>query len=108
MVRPRSSAMKSTTRPTRCWAHGPMGRRFQMQASNLGAKSFFCLVAAVFCLAPQVGCGRTKGGPATVEVTGSVTLNGSPVDGASVLFSPDIGSSDGRLASQATTDAQGR
>jgi hypothetical protein len=67
-----------------------------------------CLVAAALCFVALVGCGGPKGGPATVEVTGAVTLNGSAVDGASVLFSPEIGSSDGRLASQATTDNQGR
>jgi hypothetical protein len=60
------------------------------------------------CLVAVAGCGGTKGGPATIEVTGTVTLNGAPIDGASVLFSPDIGSSDGRLASQATTDTAGR
>jgi hypothetical protein len=63
---------------------------------------------AAMCLAALTGCGGTKGGPATVEVTGSVTLDGSAVDGANVLFSPDIGSSDGRLASQASTDSAGR
>ena len=63
---------------------------------------------AAICLAAVNGCGGTKGGPATVEVTGTVTLNGSAVDGANVLFSPDIGSNDGRLASQATTDSAGR
>jgi hypothetical protein len=63
---------------------------------------------AAICVAAVTGCGGPKGGPATIEVTGTVTLNGSPVDGANVLFSPDIGSSDGRLASQATTDSAGR
>jgi hypothetical protein len=63
---------------------------------------------AAICLAAVTGCGGTKSGPATVEVTGTVTLNRAPIDGASVLFSPDIGSSDGRLASQATTDSAGR
>jgi hypothetical protein len=65
------------------------------------------LVLAAICLVVVTGCGGTKGGPATVDVTGTVTLNGTPIDGASVLFSPDIGSSDGRLASQATTDTSG-
>jgi hypothetical protein len=64
--------------------------------------------AAALCLITLVGCRGTKGGPATVEVAGTVTLNGAAVDGANVLFSPDVGSSDGRLASQATTDAQGK
>jgi hypothetical protein len=63
---------------------------------------------AILVLVALPGCGGTKGGPATIDVTGTITLNGTPVDGATVLFSPDIGSSDGRLASQATTDAEGR
>jgi hypothetical protein len=66
------------------------------------------LVIASLCLVVLAGCGGPKGGPATVEVTGTVTLNETPVEGASVLFSPEIGSDDHRLASQATTDAQGR
>jgi hypothetical protein len=66
------------------------------------------LILAAICLFTVTGCGGTKAGPATVEVVGTVTLNGTPVDGGSVLFSPDIGSSDGRLASQATTDTAGR
>lgn len=66
------------------------------------------VILATLCLIVLSGCGGTKGGPATIDVTGTVTLNGTPVDGATVLFSPDIGSSDGRLASQATTDGEGR
>jgi hypothetical protein len=41
-------------------------------------------------------------------VTGTVTLNGGPVESASVLFTPAVGSTDNRLASQAITDSQGR
>ena len=66
------------------------------------------IVLAAMCFAALVGCGGTKSGPTTVEVTGNVTLNLTPVEGASVLFTPEIGSSDGRLASQATTDREGR
>jgi hypothetical protein len=65
-------------------------------------------VLAAMCFLTFAGCGSTKGGPSTVNVTGTVTLNGTSIDGATVLFSPDIGSSDGRLASQATTDTAGR
>lgn len=64
--------------------------------------------AVALWLLALTGCGAPKGGPATVDVTGVVTLNGTAVDEASVLFTPDIGSSDGRLASQATTDSGGR
>jgi hypothetical protein len=65
------------------------------------------LLAALSLIALS-GCGGTKAGPATVEVTGTVTLDEAPVEAASVLFSPDTGSDDGRLASQATTDRDGR
>jgi hypothetical protein len=66
------------------------------------------LLLAALSLIALAGCGGTKGGPATVEVTGTVTLDETPVEAASVLFSPDTGSDDGRLASQATTDRDGR
>lgn len=66
------------------------------------------IVIAALSVVALAGCNGTKGGPATVEATGTVTLNGTPVDGASVLFTPDTGSDDARLASQATTDSEGR
>src|SRR5204863_5840229 len=107
---------------TRCLALGLTGRPFRMRISKWGGHS--CLsfvdlwqarmsvprtvVMAALCLLALTGCGGTKSGPVTVEVTGTVTLNETPVEGASVLFSPEIGSDDRRLASQATTDAEGR
>jgi hypothetical protein len=84
-----------------------------MQISKWGRHS--CLsfaprsvVMAALCLFALAGCGGTKAGPATVEVTGTVTLNGTPIEGASIVFSPDIGSDEHRLASQAMTDSEGR
>jgi hypothetical protein len=59
------------------------------------------------CLVAITGCDKSKG-PATVEVTGTVTLNGAPLEGANLLFSPGIGSNDARLASQATTSSDGK
>jgi hypothetical protein len=50
-------------------------------------------------VAMGVGCG----GPATVPVTGTVTLDGEPVDGASVMF---VAEGEGRPAS-GTTDGSG-
>ncbi len=58
-------------------------------------------VATVFAAA-VVGCG--KGRPKTVPVTGTVTFDGKPVEGASVAFYPAEG---GRPAT-GTTDAQGK
>jgi hypothetical protein len=63
---------------------------------------------AALVLAATIGCGKQQGGPATVNVTGTVTLVGNPLEGANVVFNPAIGSDDGRLASQAMTDASGR
>jgi hypothetical protein len=60
-----------------------------------------------FCTAVLAGCSKSKG-PATIEVTGIVTLDGKPLDGANVLFSPGLGSNDSRLASQTTTDGNGK
>jgi hypothetical protein len=42
-----------------------------------------------------------------VNVTGTVTLNGTPVEGASITFQPQE-NSENALASQAMTDADGR
>lgn len=36
------------------------------------------------------GCGSTASGPATIPVTGEVTLNGQPVAGADVAFMPKV------------------
>jgi hypothetical protein len=64
---------------------------------------------SALCVCVCLGCaGSAKNGPATVPVVGTVTLGGSPVEGAIVVFSPETGSDDGRLASQATTDKNGR
>ncbi len=77
-------------------------------SNRIGNSAWSVVILLVSCLIAFAGCSGTKGGPATVEVTGTVTLNGASVDQANVLFSPEIGSNDGRLASQAKTDAQGR
>lgn len=63
-------------------------------------KCLVCLAA----LALLVGCG-TSTGPDTVPVTGTVTLDGTPVGGALVTFSPKT--PEGQAAA-GTTDASGR
>lgn len=59
-----------------------------------------CILLVPFAL---VGCG---GGdlPDTVPVTGTVTMDGTPVDGATVNFLSD----QGNLVSSGTTDASGK
>jgi hypothetical protein len=59
------------------------------------------LVAGALCLAAVAGCGPR--GPETVQVTGTVTLDGEPVEGAVVGFRPTAGT-----PATATTDASGR
>ena len=51
-----------------------------------------------------IGCGHKSGLDGVVAVTGTVTYQGKPIDGASVAFSPD---GKGRAAS-GRTDATGR
>ena len=60
-----------------------------------------CLVAVGLALA--VGCGRSKG-PAVEFVEGMVLLDGQPIEGADVGFSPVAG----RLAAYGRTDSAGK
>lgn len=52
------------------------------------------------------GCAGSQG-PETVEVTGTVTMDGNPVEGANVVFHPLEGG-EGVLASQSVTNAEGQ
>ncbi len=65
--------------------------------------SWLCLLCLL--LAAFAGCPGGGTGVDTVAVTGTVTLDGSPVGGANVAFSPK--SADGRAAA-GITDASGR
>lgn len=49
------------------------------------------------------GCGGGSDGPETVPATGIVTMNDSPIEGASVVFT----SEDGGLVATGTTDSEG-
>ena len=51
-----------------------------------------------------LGCGPSTPGLDTVKVTGLVTLDGSPVEGATVVFAPTGGSG---TAASGVTDASG-
>ncbi|MCU0876174.1 MAG: hypothetical protein MUF06_00075 [Pirellulaceae bacterium] len=64
-----------------------------------------CLGLAAIVLAGLAGCDGTSG-PAVEYVEGKVTLDGQPVEGAIVGFSP-IGSGDTALGAVGTTDASG-
>jgi hypothetical protein len=52
------------------------------------------------------GCSE-EAGPETAETAGVVTFNGTPVEGANVIFLPDQ-SSGSTIGCQAVTDAEGR
>lgn len=65
------------------------------QAARLG-------LGVVLVLGGVVGCGKSGTAP-TVKVSGTVTYNGQPVEGASVAFVPE----NGRPAS-GETDASGK
>lgn len=60
------------------------------------------LIVTVLCAG--VGCGGPEGLKGLVPVTGTVTYQGAPVEGANVAFAPD---GDGKAAS-GRTDADGK
>ncbi len=73
--------------------------------------SFAGLVLTAVALAMVTGCSRGDGRPKTYPVTGTVTLNGTPVDGATVVFVPKSPAQPGAQGPQAatgTTDASGK
>ena len=63
------------------------------------------LVVAGLVGAPIVGCGRR--GPAVEMVEGIVLLDGQPVEGATVLFSPEAGGAEGGLPAAGRTGPDG-
>lgn len=71
--------------------------------SNKASKMAMRILAVAVLAAALVGCG--PGHPPTYSVTGIVTLNGDPVEGARVYFAPT--DPKGKTAS-GDTDAQGK
>jgi hypothetical protein len=63
-----------------------------------------CLVLALLLF---VGACAQNGGPETLPATGTVTMNGEPVAGALVVFTPKS-SGAGQLAAQAETNDAGQ
>lgn len=61
-----------------------------------------CIAAAIFA----TGCGPGGNAPATVPVTGKITLEGEPVAAAIVSLTPTAGSADA-VPAQATTNDSG-
>lgn len=63
----------------------------------------------VCCLAVLVIAGCSKSvGPETVAVTGTVTLDGTPVEGAVVVFTPATQTTSSQQAAQGETDSVGK
>ncbi|MCA9087832.1 MAG: carboxypeptidase regulatory-like domain-containing protein [Planctomycetaceae bacterium] len=72
-----------------------------------GFRSLAACSLATLMLFP-LGCGGA-GRPKLVAVEGTVTLNGAPLEGATIMFMPvDAGSADFQRPSTAVTDAQGK
>ena len=67
------------------------------------ARELCALIHIGIGLCVLAGCGLPRDYPTLGHVAGVVTLDGEPVEGASVSFFPDTGRS-----SSARTDAQGR
>lgn len=64
---------------------------------------FFCLIGML------AGCSGGDPIPDLAEVTGTVTWNGEPLDGALISFTPKQSDKQGRgKSSSGTTDAQGK
>ena len=63
--------------------------------------SLFSIACLLGCL---LGLGCSPSGPVVVPVTGTVTLDGAPVAGASVMFKPVAGGN----AAEGETDAAGK
>jgi hypothetical protein len=67
------------------------------------------LLAAVLCalgLIPLLGCG--DGGPKRVSVSGTVTLDGKPINGGILSFSPDASKGNTARASCSAPIMEGR
>lgn len=78
-----------------------MGRLLELKVLRGEIVFVGCVVAAL------TGCSKNNfADPDTVKVTGSVTYEGRPVDGADVLFVPKGGKGQ-RVSSEAKTDAGG-
>ena len=64
------------------------------------------MLRTVIPIAVFAGCSGPPG-PETADVTGTLTLNGSPLEGASVTFYP-LDNRENSLVCQAMTDSEGR
>ena len=70
---------------------------------QISSQSSVATILAIVSLSWAAGCGSA--GPDVQFVRGVVTLDGNPVDGCLVVFSPEEA---GGLAAAGTTDAKGR
>lgn len=80
------------------------GRRQLASISAAVAAAFFYALVVVACLVPIVGGGCARKGPGVNLVAGVVTLDGTPLAGATIMFRPVAGGPIGA----GTTDATGR
>ena len=72
-------------------------------------KKFYCYFTVLTALcAVLCGCDRTPRLTGLVNASGTLTHEGNPVEGASIMFAPAPGSSADNRAASAKTDASGR
>src|SRR4051794_7441641 len=90
MTRPRVAGQRPTARPLSSIELCPAG------PSRLIMR--YLTVAAMALV--MIGCGES--GPKLVQVTGNVTLNNKPLEGAEVVFTPDASNLEGQPATDMT------
>jgi hypothetical protein len=92
------------------WAVSYQPSAFSQKSNSMkfSAQSFPCcrLWLGAVAIAMAAGCTGSQG-PSTVGVSGTVTQNATPLEGANVVFHP-VDDSANALVSQAVTDAAGR
>jgi hypothetical protein len=95
------SAERSASLAVTAYDLPPLGAvNRSLSEASMPSGRFFRCGAAVIGLALSVGCG--PGGPDVATVEGTVLLDGKPLEGAMVLFTPTAGRPAGGL-----TDASG-
>lgn len=68
-------------------------------------KNLMLPLVAAFLLLPIIGCGDSNKGPRTVPASGVLTLDGTPVEGATIAFVQQNG---GGHSAQGYSDAEGK
>ncbi|QDU38981.1 hypothetical protein Mal4_33130 [Maioricimonas rarisocia] len=70
-------------------------------------KAWSHIGAMVLCASLSAGCGGGNDGPELIDVYGTVTMDGQPLEGATVQFAPEGGAGEGRRLVAGRTDSSG-